>query len=542
MKKTKVKILMILIISLITLLGAGHGVNAVEPLKAEEDNINVVLNGKRYIFTTGGTGKTTYASNDETVATVSEYGQVTGNKIGSTTVTATKGEETVNVKVNVVYGNISIKSNIGTAGTINLLTNTHKTEACTAIVKDYNGNEIKEAKVTWTSGDSSIVTVDDKGVVTAVKAGKTTITASATGVTTSREVEVTSEESFTDFSNAKYETSLELYTAENLKISGVKPKEKSDYYYFITSENKKPEISYTKYGGIDLEKTQNEGRLLANTEENYLYSRQLAQYAELNQDMYLWVIEQKKLENNYYNEDGSYAYYKTQFDVEGKKLERAELPKLNLIMKQFLLSSFNQNEGEDGYSSLWFYFPTATENRKFTLKVGKVTDTAILSKIQKEDYSGITDLLKYAKTHDAVYSEKLTTTSAGRYWSKTEALFDGRKLLENRAYYYIYVEFDDENGKYYPIEGVTLGQAWLSSSSDSWDIWAYTSSDFKWDNLTVTSEETPAKVEEKKEDKTVTPAKKLPQTGVNLLIPIIAIMVSGIVFISYKKFRNIKLK
>ena len=44
------------------------------------------------------------------------------------------------------------------------------------------------------------------------------------------------------------------------------------------------------------------------------------------------------------------------------------------------------------------------------------------------------------------------------------------------------------------------------------------------------------------EDKTVTPAKKLPQTGVNLLIPITLIIIAGIVAISYKKFKSIKLK
>ena len=44
------------------------------------------------------------------------------------------------------------------------------------------------------------------------------------------------------------------------------------------------------------------------------------------------------------------------------------------------------------------------------------------------------------------------------------------------------------------------------------------------------------------EDKTVTPAKKLPQTGVNLLIPITLITIAGIVAISYKKFKSIKLK
>ena len=44
------------------------------------------------------------------------------------------------------------------------------------------------------------------------------------------------------------------------------------------------------------------------------------------------------------------------------------------------------------------------------------------------------------------------------------------------------------------------------------------------------------------EDKTVTSAKKLPQTGANLFIPVVLITVASIFTISYKKFKNIKLK
>ena len=106
-------------------------------------------------------------------------------------------------------------------------------------------------------------------------------------------------------------------------------------------------------------------------------------------------------------------------------------------------------------------------------------------KIQKGDYSGVTDLLAYAKKNDAVYTADLTTTNEN-YYRNEKTLFDGRKLLQDNAYYYIYVQFDDENGKYYPIEGVTLGQAWLYSSNNSWDLYAYTDENFKWNNLSST--------------------------------------------------------
>ncbi|MBR2786356.1 MAG: Ig-like domain-containing protein [Clostridia bacterium] len=541
MKETKGKILMILIISLIALLCAGRGTLAVTPLKADKESIDVSLNGVKNVYVSGGTGTTTYTSSDSTIAEVNDKGQVTGKKIGTAKITATKGEESVIINANVIYNSIKIQSNSGLYGKIYLSTRAHETENCTAVVKDYNGSEIKDADVTWKSSDTNVVTVDKAGKLTAVKKGTAEITVTAAGVTDSREVVVSEDTDFTDFSNANYETSLQGYSDEYLKITGVQPNDKNSYYFLITADNKAPEVKYSKNGSIDLTAMENLETLWVNTDENYMYNRNFAKYTELNQDLNIWIIEQKKLEESYQNENGDYVYYETKFVAEGKKIERAELPKLNLVMKTLLLSSNFSDEEADGYSSLHFNFPTATKNRKFTLKIGKVTDNAILKKIQNEDYSGITDLLEYAKENEAVYSETLETTSPASYWNKTESLLDGRKLLQHGAYYYIYVEFDDENGKYRPVEGVTLGQAWIPEGKDYWDIWAYTSGDFKWDNLSATSD-TPDNVKGKKSDDTVVPAEELPQTGVNLLIPSIVVAVVGVVVISYKKFRNITVK
>ena len=277
--------------------------------------------------------------------------------------------------------------------------------------------------------------------------------------------------------------------------------------------------------------------LLENAEENYLYTRKLSEYAELKQDLYLWVIESSKLKEWYYDTNGDYIGYATKFVVEGKKLDRASLPPLNLILQSFNIGYWTSSSSSDtdNYTNIHFNFPSATENRKFTLKIGKITDNTILTKIKNNDYTGITDLLSYAKNNSAVYSKQLTTTSTA-YFRSDDALFDGRSLLENKAYYFIYVEFDDENGKYYPVERVTLGQAWFSSSTNSWDLWAYTSSDFQWDNLSATYTPTDGKTD----DTTIVPG-IFPKTGTDALIMISIILVTfiiGIVF--YKKYNNYK--
>lgn len=172
-----------------------------------------------------------------------------------------------------------------------------------------------------------------------------------------------------------------------------------------------------------------------------------------------------------------------------------------------------------------FRFPAATEKRKFKLKIGKITDNSILKKIKDGDYSGITELLEYAKKNEAVYTGNLTTTSKD-YFRIDKALFDGRKILQDKAYYYVYAQFDDENGKYYPIEGVTLGQAWFSSiNKNNWDLYAYTTDNFEWNNLSGTNgDDTVAK-------------DKLPNTGATIAIAISIIMLLASV-ITFKVKRD----
>lgn len=227
---------------------------------------------------------------------------------------------------------------------------------------------------------------------------------------------------------------------------------------------------------------------------------------------------------------GNHVSHATKFVVEGKKLTRPVLPQLNLILKSFNIGSWESKSDSNTYTNIYFRFPSATGNRKFNIKIGKVTDNSILQKIQKGDYSGITELLAYAKKNDAIYTADLTTTSEN-YFRSEKTLFDGRKLLQDKAYYYIYVQFDDENGKYYPIEGITLGQAWFSSvNNNNWDLYAYTADNFEWNNLSST-------------DKDDTVAKdKFPNTGATIVIfiSIAALTVSTIVFkVKKDKYKGI---
>ena len=534
----KIQITFIIFIAILMLSLFNIKVYAEDTFSLEKESINVNLNGTAYLYYSGGSGSITWTSSDSSIATV-DNGTVTGLKIGTATITATRGSETASCTVNVVYNSLTIGGNQGNnVGSVNLILGEHESETLIAKVEDIKFTEVSNPNVTWTSSNTSIVTVDNStGTITGVKAGTATITATAAGVSDTCEVTVYDTPIFTDFSNAKYETTLN-WTTETLQITGIKPNTDNytNYYYMITSNSSKPNIVMKSNGKVDLENTSNSlESFIVNSDENYIYTRNISKYAELNQDLYIWILQETKLGNSYYDTNGNYVSYSTKFVVEGKKITRAELPKLNLILQTFSIGYWNSTTSNesDNYTHINFNFPSDTENRKFTIKIGKVTDSSILSKIQNNDYAGITELLTYAKSHDSIYSQTLTTTSTAYFRSDT-TLFDGNKLLENKAYYYIYIEFDDENGKYYPIEGVTLGQAWLFSTSVSWDLWAYTSSDFQWDNLSST----PTDTTEKKEDTTVASG-KLPMTGIEVGLVLIIILIGGSLF-TYFKYNKLK--
>ena len=538
MSKTINKLVFILIIFALILVGMSTIIKAEDTENTKfalsQDAINVTLNGTRFLsYINKPDGELVeWESSDPTVATV-ENGTVSGLAIGTTTITATtSGGQIATCEVAVVYNMISIgaNSNNSSVSSVSLVFGEHPTETLIATVEDDDYVEVENAVVTWESSNPSVATVDNNGKVTAVSVGTTTITAEAVGVSDTCEITVAAAPVFTDFSNAKYE--LLFDTDVDLKITGITPIENNNYYYIITPNNTKPTITINSNGALDTENTAGIDWLSCNIEEKYIYDRNLDRYVELNQDLYLWIIEDVRLDAAYAeSEENSYISHSTRFVVEGQKLTRPELPQLNLILKSLSIWGGNKETEESTYIS--FRFPQATENRKFRLKIGKVTDNSILQKIQNNDYSGITELLQYAKNNEAVYTADLTTTWEN-YYRNDQALFDGVKLLEDKAYYYIYVEFEDEEGKYYPIESVTLGQAWISDSKEYWDLWAYTADNFEWNDFSSTGSEN-----NQPQDNTLA-KDELPNTGTRMAIILSIVIVTGAVI--FFKIKNNKYK
>ncbi|MDD3193313.1 MAG: Ig-like domain-containing protein [Oscillospiraceae bacterium] len=159
----------------------------------------------------------TWTSSNEAVAVVSANGTVTGKKEGTATITATtaSGGKTATCKITVK----------GTTASVTL----NRTEIrlqkgdkyqLTAASTGGSGT----VTYTWSTGNSSVATVDSSGMVTANAVGITTITVTAsTGATTVCEVTVSSTSSSSGSSSSSSSSSSSASSSSSSGLDGIVP-------------------------------------------------------------------------------------------------------------------------------------------------------------------------------------------------------------------------------------------------------------------------------------------------------------------------------
>ena len=118
----------------------------------------------------------TWKSSDDTIATVDNNGKVTAVKEGTATITVTTedGNKTATCAVTVAAATVPV-----TGVTLNKTSTSlyvGDTETLTATVEP---SDATNRAVTWTSSDSTVATVDQNGLVTALARGTAVITATA---------------------------------------------------------------------------------------------------------------------------------------------------------------------------------------------------------------------------------------------------------------------------------------------------------------------------------------------------------------------------
>jgi uncharacterized protein YjdB len=130
----------------------------------------------------------TWQSSNQSVATVSANGNVSGVGAGSATITASSegqsGSSSVTVTAPIPVATVTVSPSapsIQTGASVQL----------SAVTRDANGNTLTGRVVTWSSSSNGVATVSSSGNVTGVAAGSATITATSETQTGTATVTVT---------------------------------------------------------------------------------------------------------------------------------------------------------------------------------------------------------------------------------------------------------------------------------------------------------------------------------------------------------------
>ena len=158
----------------------------------------------------------TWTSSNEEVATVDENGMITAVKVGEATITATTADGTNLSASCKVIVNPTLVTSISLDKT-DIELEVTQTATLTATVIPSNATD---QTVIWTTSDASVATVSN-GVVTAVKAGTATITATAGGYSATCVVTVEAkEEPEEPLTAGKYYKIKNVATGLYLQVSG----------------------------------------------------------------------------------------------------------------------------------------------------------------------------------------------------------------------------------------------------------------------------------------------------------------------------------
>jgi trimeric autotransporter adhesin len=130
-------------------------------------------------------GTATWTSSNDAVASVSSSGLVTGKSAGNATVRATINGKSADATVTVLGG-----PNTLTVTPAGPAVSAGQTLQMTATVRDQAGNVVQTGPVAWSSSNTAAATINANGLVSAIAAGTTTITATSGGVTGSTQVTV----------------------------------------------------------------------------------------------------------------------------------------------------------------------------------------------------------------------------------------------------------------------------------------------------------------------------------------------------------------
>ncbi len=191
--KSKLKILLMLLISCVFFAFFSFGCNNDKPgtsngganktdyLKINKSQVTVIMGETVLLeakYNYRDNTQLVFSIDDSSVASVSESGLVTGIKAGQAIVTATYGESTDTCQVKVEsHGNVpSLEFIYGVDDNVTCFVNDGINLGAQIL---FNGKEYTDMAMSYEFTDDSIAEVDEKGLLTAKKAGNTDVTVTA---------------------------------------------------------------------------------------------------------------------------------------------------------------------------------------------------------------------------------------------------------------------------------------------------------------------------------------------------------------------------
>ena len=333
---------------------------------------------------------------------------------------------------------------------------------------------------------------------------------------------------WTDVSNVTFEWDFTVsgnFQTPNIKLNNMTYKEDHGYYVYISNTKDTLDMENLDISNEGIKSISSEFPIISRVDSFY----------EVNKPIYVSLIESA------YDETQTTRVY--HMLIENQELARKPQASIGNRLQAY----FFEDE-----TSTFCYEPKSDEREEsanINYKIGLVKDNDILRAIQNGESDCLERLMSYAK-NDA--NGKTGTVKLGY----DASILDKIDLIDD-AYYYAYLELDDENGKYIPIEDVSLYQGsvvtTLSGKVDK-GLFDYLSDDFVWnlseeggditpDNNDNNNTPTPTPDDNQNEQDNTIAGGRLPQTGVTITLAfsiVILTIVGIIIYRKNKQMRDIK--
>ncbi len=227
----------------------------IESLNFSEKNISIKNGDNLQLLvivnpTELSSSKLTWKSDNPEVVSVDENGVITGLSVGKATITVTgENGKTTTCVINVVSNEIPVEKIMVTPNKTNM-----DVDSVLQLSVKIEPSNATNRDLIWTSSDESIATVDNKGIVKGLKAGKVTITAKTKDGKVLGTSEITVEEVFSNDLNVydsdhkpvvwNGSTDLKIFTNSMYELTDVIAPEDSNTYQFVVKNGTDYQLKY----------------------------------------------------------------------------------------------------------------------------------------------------------------------------------------------------------------------------------------------------------------------------------------------------------